>query len=59
MWGMFGFHPHTYLESPILDAIEITNTPADNFLAAITFLAQWHPLIVPRRGDLRPEFAHS
>lgn len=24
---------------------------------AITFLAQWHPLIVPRRGDLRPEYA--
>ncbi|KAF2455195.1 ATPase, V0 complex, subunit E1/e2 [Lineolata rhizophorae] len=21
----------------------------------ITFLAQWHPLIVPRRSDLRPE----
>ncbi|KAH8804802.1 ATPase, V0 complex, subunit E1/e2, partial [Xylogone sp. PMI_703] len=26
---------------------------------AITFLAQWHPLIAPRRGDLRPEFAHD
>lgn len=26
---------------------------------AITFLAQWHPLIAPRRGDLRPEFAHE
>ncbi|KAI7188522.1 hypothetical protein D0869_02782 [Hortaea werneckii] len=23
---------------------------------AITFLAQWHPLIVPERGDLRPEY---
>ncbi|CZT19295.1 probable VMA9 Subunit e of the Vo (membrane) sector of the vacuolar H+-ATPase, essential for vacuolar acidification [Ramularia collo-cygni] len=23
---------------------------------AITFLAQWHPLIVPERSDLRPEF---
>ncbi|KAK7563734.1 ATP synthase subunit H-domain-containing protein [Phyllosticta citricarpa] len=22
---------------------------------AITFLAQWHPLITPRRSDLRPE----
>ncbi|TKX24699.1 V-type proton ATPase subunit H-like protein [Elsinoe australis] len=22
----------------------------------ITFLAQWHPLIVPERSDLRPEF---
>ncbi|KAI9824081.1 MAG: H(+)-transporting V0 sector ATPase subunit e [Thelocarpon impressellum] len=22
---------------------------------AITFLAQWHPLIVPKRHDLRPE----
>ncbi|TKA68047.1 hypothetical protein B0A49_08587 [Cryomyces minteri] len=22
---------------------------------AITFLAQWHPLITPKRGDLRPE----
>ncbi|KAL2356393.1 ATP synthase subunit H-domain-containing protein, partial [Cryomyces antarcticus] len=21
---------------------------------AITFLAQWHPLITPKRGDLRP-----
>lgn len=24
---------------------------------AITFLAQWHPLIVPRRGDLRDDYA--
>lgn len=24
--------------------------------AAITFLAQWHPLISPQRKDLRPEF---
>lgn len=23
---------------------------------AITFLAQWHPLIVPERNDLRPEY---
>ncbi|KAL1590393.1 hypothetical protein WHR41_00834 [Cladosporium halotolerans] len=23
---------------------------------AITFLAQWHPLIQPQRGDLRPEY---
>ncbi|EME79700.1 uncharacterized protein MYCFIDRAFT_37797, partial [Pseudocercospora fijiensis CIRAD86] len=23
---------------------------------AITFLAQWHPLISPERNDLRPEF---
>ncbi|KAF1813203.1 hypothetical protein P152DRAFT_395603, partial [Eremomyces bilateralis CBS 781.70] len=23
---------------------------------AITFLAQWHPLIVPQRNDLRPEY---
>ncbi|KAK4499462.1 hypothetical protein PRZ48_009977 [Zasmidium cellare] len=23
---------------------------------AITFLAQWHPLIAPERKDLRPEF---
>ncbi|KAL3466316.1 V-type proton ATPase subunit E [Aspergillus heterothallicus] len=22
---------------------------------AITFLAQWHPLIAPRRADIRPE----
>jgi hypothetical protein len=28
-------------------------------LPAITFLAQWHPLIVPRRGDLRPDYASS
>ncbi|KAK2067608.1 hypothetical protein P8C59_001331 [Phyllachora maydis] len=26
---------------------------------AITFLAQLHPLIEPRRSDLRPEFLHS
>ncbi|KAK8210103.1 H(+)-transporting V0 sector ATPase subunit e [Zalaria obscura] len=25
---------------------------------AITFLAQWHPLIAPKRSDLRPEFVH-
>ncbi|KAH0284429.1 hypothetical protein M436DRAFT_79790 [Aureobasidium namibiae CBS 147.97] len=25
---------------------------------AITFLAQWHPLIQPQRGDLRPEYVH-
>ncbi|CCH59960.1 hypothetical protein TBLA_0C01450 [Henningerozyma blattae CBS 6284] len=24
---------------------------------AITYLAQLHPLVVPRRSDLRPEFA--
>ena len=23
---------------------------------AITFLAQWHPLIAPQRNDLRPEY---
>ena len=23
---------------------------------AITFLAQWHPLIAPERADLRPEY---
>ncbi|KAJ5172796.1 V-type proton ATPase subunit e [Penicillium capsulatum] len=22
---------------------------------AIVFLAQWHPLIAPKRGDIRPE----
>ncbi|KAK9596405.1 H(+)-transporting V0 sector ATPase subunit e [Aspergillus fumigatus] len=22
---------------------------------AITFLAQWHPLIVPKRSDIRPD----
>lgn len=27
-----------------------------NRTTAITFLAQWHPLIVPERSDLRPEF---
>ncbi|KAK8207524.1 ATP synthase subunit H-domain-containing protein [Phyllosticta capitalensis] len=26
---------------------------------AITFLAQWHPLINPRRSDLRPELEGS
>ncbi|PNS14654.1 hypothetical protein CAC42_1676 [Sphaceloma murrayae] len=26
------------------------------FIQLITFLAQWHPLIVPERSDLRPEF---
>jgi V-type H+-transporting ATPase subunit e len=26
------------------------------FIAAITFLAQWHPLIAPERSDLRPEY---
>lgn len=25
-------------------------------IPVITFLAQWHPLIVPERSDLRPEF---
>lgn len=25
---------------------------------AITFLAQWHPLIQPQRSDLRPEYIH-
>jgi len=25
-------------------------------LIAITFLAQWHPLISPERNDLRPEY---
>jgi len=26
------------------------------FSVAITFLAQWHPLIAPERADLRPEY---
>lgn len=26
---------------------------------AITFLAQLHPLIVPKRSDLRKEFVHE
>ncbi|EPQ63955.1 Vacuolar H+ ATPase subunit [Blumeria graminis f. sp. tritici 96224] len=26
---------------------------------AITFLAQWHPLIVPRRGGLRESAIHE
>ncbi|KAI0998016.1 hypothetical protein K3495_g10175 [Podosphaera aphanis] len=26
---------------------------------AITFLAQWHPLIVPRRGGLRESAVHE
>ncbi|RMZ23558.1 hypothetical protein D0859_12410 [Hortaea werneckii] len=34
---------------------EFWNISADNN-TAITFLAQWHPLIVPERGDLRPEY---
>ena len=25
-------------------------------ITAITFLAQWHPLITPERNDLRPEY---
>ncbi|KAK5111645.1 hypothetical protein LTR62_004750 [Meristemomyces frigidus] len=25
----------------------------------ITFLAQWHPLIVPERADLRPEYVNG
>lgn len=25
-------------------------------MTAITFLAQWHPLITPERNDLRPEY---
>lgn len=29
---------------------------AADIFPAITFLAQWHPLIVPERSDLRPEF---
>lgn len=24
-------------------------------LLAITFLAQWHPLIAPKRADIRPD----
>lgn len=30
-----------------------------NFVAAITFLAQWHPLITPRRGDLTEHSVHE
>ena len=26
---------------------------------AITFLCQWHPLIVPERNDLRPEYVNG
>ena len=28
-------------------------------VTAITFLAQWHPLIVPERSDLRPEYVNG
>ena len=29
---------------------------ANSQTTAITFLAQWHPLIAPQRNDLRPEY---
>ncbi|RDW92044.1 V-type proton ATPase subunit e-like protein [Coleophoma crateriformis] len=48
MWGTQQFQ-RSAMAAPGLTDLDI----------AITFMAQWHPLIVPRRGDLRPEFAHE
>jgi hypothetical protein len=44
MWGMSRLKGDG-LEEPMLT----------DLLSAITFLAQWHPLIVPERSDLRRE----
>ncbi|KAM0712109.1 hypothetical protein Q7P37_011203 [Cladosporium fusiforme] len=36
--------------------ISLEGTTRSNKSTAITFLAQWHPLIMPQRNDLRPEY---
>ena len=45
-WLMWG----TYCKRPDRRGVGLTGW------TAITFLAQWHPLISPQRKDLRPEF---
>lgn len=48
MWGTYYTTDTTPdIEREVLTFVE---------LVAITFLAQWHPLIAPERADLRPEY---
>jgi phosphoribosylcarboxyaminoimidazole (NCAIR) mutase len=49
--GYVTVHP-----SSVPVAILPRNTSANSQTTAITFLAQWHPLIAPQRNDLRPEY---
>lgn len=35
---------------------ELGRIRADEYRTAVTFFAQWHPLIVPERSDLRMEY---
>ena len=53
MWGTYYTH-HTSQPSTV--DIETRQAKVTDDLAAITFLAQWHPLIAPERADLRPEY---
>lgn len=49
MWGMLS--PSSTHESQTIMYSRSTT--------AITFLAQWHPLINPERNDLRPEYQNG
>ena len=66
MWGTFllSYHP-SFLQACVTSCS--TNLPSlsrrdrhsqanSQNQTAITFLAQWHPLIAPQRNDLRPEY---
>jgi hypothetical protein len=52
MWGTYYYY--TTIARYIGYEMRGLLTPV--VLVAITFLAQWHPLIAPERADLRPEY---
>lgn len=51
-WLMWGTYPPTCSFTWYIECDVLTFTIS----VAITFLAQWHPLIAPERSDLRPEY---
>lgn len=56
MWGRFPSPRLVSVQgvSTILSALHLRFAVYANFAhIAITFMPQWHPLIVPRRGDMR------
>ena len=55
MWGTY-YSSYTAITNYIWIQNARFTDRCCSFLAAITFLAQWHPLIAPERADLRPEY---
>ena len=56
MWGMYTTYTTDTTPEDIGQGTYRSLTDGVLFFLAITFLAQWHPLIAPERADLRPEY---